>query len=359
MVNARGIEGWTFRDEAGSVNALVPQVQARGAQAIVVLIHEGGYAGGGSNECPQLSGPISAILERLNPAVAVVISGHTHQAYNCRLGGRLVTSAGSYGRLVTRIDLRLDRKTGAVVDADARNEVVTRDLPAEEEIAGVVEDAAAAAALHDRQVGEVRADMTRAGIFPPEIAAGGAGESLLGNLVADAQLWATRDAARGAAQVAFMNPGGLRSDLPRGADGRVRFSQLFAVQPFSNTLATLTLTGAQIIELLEQQFPGYGNGQSLPRVLQVSHGFGYTWSASAAAGARVREVRLHGKPLDPAATYRVTVNDFLLSGGDRFPVLKEGRDVDMSVVDVDALEAYVHAHSPLEPSTLGRIRRAP
>lgn len=359
MVNARGIEGWTFRDEAETVNALVPQVRAQGAQTIVLVIHEGGYTGAGPDECPQLNGALTGILARLDPAVGVVVSGHTHQAYNCRVDGRLVTSAGSFGRILTRIDLRLDRTSGRVVDAHARNEIVTRDVPKDDEVEGVVRAAVVAAAVHDRPVGEIGGDLTRAGIYPPEIAAGSAGESTLGNLVADAQLWATSHAAHGGAQVAFMNPGGLRNDLLRETDGRLRFSHLFAAQPFSNSLATVTLTGPQILELLEQQFPGYGNAQNAPRILQVSNGFTYAWSASAPAGQRVRDVRLHGKPLDTQATYRVTVNDFLLSGGDRFTVLKEARDIDIGVLDVEALEAYVRAHSPLAPPAQGRVRRMP
>jgi 5'-nucleotidase len=359
IVNARGIQGWTFRDEADTVNALVPQLQARGVEAIVVLIHEGGYAGGGVDECPQLSGALTGILERLHPAVDVVVSGHTHQAYNCSIEGRVVTSAGSFGRLVTRIDVEVDRASRDIVRAQARNEIVTRDLPKDEAVEAIVREAVAAAALHDRPAGTVRSDLLRAGIFPPDIAAGGTGESVLGNLVADAQLWATRAAPHGAAQIAFMNPGGLRSDILRGRDGQVRFSQLFGAQPFSNALATLTLSGAQIVELLEQQFPGHRNSQSLPRILQVSDGFSYAWSASAPAGQRIRDVRLHGKPLTAGQRYRVTVNDFLLNGGDRFAVLKEGTDVDVGPVDVEALEAYFQAFSPVEPPRLGRVRRVP
>ena len=357
MVNARGIQGWTFRDEAETINALVPVLRRLGAAAIVVLIHEGGYGGGGPDECPQLSGAIAAILPRLAPGVDLVISGHTHQAYNCRVGGRVVTSAGSFGRLVTRIDLELDRTTGDVLAVRARNEVVTRDVAPDEAVNAVVREAATAAAAHDRPAGRMLAGASRSGMYPPEIAAGSSGESTLGSLVADAQLWATREAGHGAAQIAFMNPGGLRADLSPGPDGRVQFSQLFAAQPFSNALATLTLTGAQIVELLEQQFPGHRNAQNAPRVLQVSAGFSYAWSASAPPGQRVRDARLDGKPLEAAARYRVTVNDFLLSGGDRFGVLREARDIDVGPVDVDALEAYLQAHSPLTPPAPGRVRR--
>jgi 5'-nucleotidase len=359
MVNARGIAGWSFGDEAETVNGLVPQLRARGVQAIVLLLHEGGYAGGGPDECPQLSGAIAGILDRLHGAVDVIISGHTHQAYNCRVDGRVVTSAGSFGRVVTRIDVSIDRGSGDVVRAQARNEIVTRDIAKDEAVEAVVREATAAAAVHDRPAGMIRGDMTRAGMFPQEIIAGSAGESAVGRLVADAQLWATRAARHGAAQIAFMNPGGLRTDLQRGADGRLRFSQLFALQPFSNALATVTLTGAQLLELLEQQFPGHGNSQNAPRVLQVSNGFSYAWSASAPPGQRVRDARLHGKPIEPGAAYRVTVNDFLLSGGDRFAVLNEAQDIDIGPVDVEALEAYLQVHTPLEPPAPGRVRRIP
>jgi 5'-nucleotidase len=358
MVNSRGIEGWSFRDEAETVNGLVPRIRAAGAQVIVLLIHEGGYTGGPPNECPQLNGALTGILARLDPAVRIVISGHTHQAYNCRVDGRVVTSAGSYGRFLTRIDVQLDRASGALIDAVAHNEIVTQDVAKDAAVEEVVQAAVKGAAAHDRVVAEIRGDFTRAGMYPQEIAAGSSGESVLGNLVADAQLWATRTADHGPAQIAFMNPGGLRTDLLRG-DGRIRFSQLFAAQPFANVLATMTLTGAQIIELLEQQFPGHANGQNAPRVLQVSDGFSYTWSASAPAGKRISEVRLYGKPLKPNGTYRVTVNDFLLNGGDRFAVLKAGTDVDMGVVDVEALEAYAQSHAPLVPGPPGRIRRVP
>jgi 5'-nucleotidase len=359
MVNARGIRGWTFRDEAETVNALVTELEARGVRAIVLVIHQGGYTGGAVNECPQLGGPIGSILERLHRGVDVVISGHTHQAYTCMVEGRSVTSAGSYGRVVTRIDLSLERRRKDVVRIDARNEIVTRDIPPDENVEDVVRLAAAAAAAQDRAAGEIRGDLTRAGMFPPEIAGGSTGESVLGNLVSDAQLWATRDAPRGAPQIAFMNPGGLRTDLTRGSDGHIRFSQLFALQPFSNALATVTLSGAQILELLEQQFPGHGNAQNAPRVLQVSHGFTYAWSSSAPPGQRVRDVRLNEKPLDSGASYRVTVNEFLLSGGDRFAVLQDAQDIDIGPLDVEALEAYFRSFSPLDPPPLGRVRRVP
>lgn len=356
MVNARGIVGWKFRDEADTVNALVPQLRAKGANAIVLLIHEGGYASGGPDTCPALSGPLVGVLKQLDAAVGVVISGHTHQAYNCEIDGRRVTSAGFYGRYYTKLDLTLDKRTGTLTAVDAHNIAVTHDIAPDAKVAAIVDEAARLARAKDRIAGKLQASIERTGMDGRDMLNGASGESALGNVVADAQVWATRTAG---AQIAFMNSGGLRAELIRRNDGTVMYSDLFATQPFSNNLVTVTLSGAQILELLEQQFPGKSNGQTYPRVLQVSKGFAYTWSASAPAGHRVTEVKLDGKPLDPKANYRVTVNDYLLTGGDRFAVLREGTDSEAGPIDVAALEAYFAAHSPVAPPALGRIKRLP
>lgn len=356
MVNARGIAGWKFRDEAETVNALVPQLRAKGANAIVLLIHEGGYASGGPNDCPALSGPLVGVLRQLDPAVGVVISGHTHQAYNCVIDGRRVTSAGFYGRYYTLLDLTLDKRTGTLGAVEARNIAVTHDIAPDVKVAAIVDEAARLARAKDRVAGKLQASIERTGMDGRDMLNGASGESALGNVVADAQLWATRAAG---AQIAFMNSGGLRAELIRRNDGTVMYSDLFAAQPFSNNLVTVTLSGAQILELLEQQFPGRSNGQAYPRVLQVSTGFTYTWSASAPAGHRVSDVRLDGKALEPKSNYRVTINDYLLTGGDRFAVLREGTDSEAGPLDVDALESYFAAHSPVSPPALGRIKRLP
>jgi 5'-nucleotidase len=256
--------------------------------------------------------------------------------------------------MVTSIDLTLDRATRDVARVQARNVVVTRDVPADEEVAAVVAQALKAAEAHDRVSGHLAYDLVRAGAFPRDVNAGGSGESVLGNLVADAQLWATREAG---AQIAFMNPGGLRADIHGATGGEVRFSQLFAAQPFSNRLVTLTLTGAQIVALLEQQFPADDHGKSFPRVLQISTGFRYSWSASAAPGKRVRDAHLDGKPIEPRKGYRITANEFLVNGGDRFGVLESGTERRAGPLDVEALEAYFMQFSPVKPPALGRIRR--
>ena len=179
-----------------------------------------------------------------------------------------------------------------------------------------------------------------------------AGESALGQVVADAQLAATRDVG---AQIALMNPGGIRAALALPADGLLRYEDLFSVQPFYNNLVTMTLTGAQILQLLEQQW----TGQVSARLLQVSQGFAYTWDAARPLGQRLvpGSVTLDRKPLDPAASYRVTVNSFLAGGGDSFPALKAGTDRRTGMMDVDALERYVQANPTLAPGKLDRIAR--
>jgi 5'-nucleotidase len=357
MVSPSGVRGWRFHDEAQTANALARELRSQGIEAIVLLIHEGGHAGGGVDECPALSGPIAGIARQLEPAIDVVISGHTHQAYNCRVDGRVLTSAGSHGRAVTQIDLTLDRATRDVRAAQAVNRLVTQDVAADEPVAAIVAKAKELAGQRDRVAGRAQGPILRSGLLSQEVIAGSSGESALGNLIADAQLHATRAPERGGAQIAFTNPGGVRANLVPREDGSVLYSQLFAVHPFGNDLVTMTLTGTQIRELLEQQFPGHRNGQHAPRVLQPSAGFRYVWRASAPPGQRVASVTLDGRELDPQATYRVTVNSYLADGGDRFSVFDEGREPVRGLLDVDALEAYFRELSPVGPPALGRIER--
>ncbi len=184
-------------------------------------------------------------------------------------------------------------------------------------------------------------------------------ESPLGDVIADAQLAWTQSAG---AQIAFMNPGGIRANLvfdnsPGGeSPGQVTFGECFTVQPFNNLVVTQTFTGAQIKEVLEQQlFPGTGPAV---RILQVSAGFTYAYSSTAAPGSRVSDMRLNGVPIDPAATYRLTTNDFLANGGDGFTALTAGTDrVTAPGFDVDALVAYIGANSPVPPGPANRITR--
>ena len=346
IVVPAGVAGLRFDDEAETVNRLVPGLRTQGIEAIVVLIHEGGIPVGDYNECPGISGPIVDIVKKLDKAVDLVISGHTHRAYNCRIDGRLVTSGDKYGTIVTAIDLVLDRQTRDVVSAQAENHIVRNATLAKapEQTALIAQYEQLAGPLTQRVVGRIAAALPRD--------SNPAGETALGQVVADAQLAATRDVG---AQIALMNPGGIRAALALPADGLLRYEDLFSVQPFYNNLVTMTLTGAQILQLLEQQW----TGQVSARLLQVSQGFAYTWDAARPLGQRLvpGSATLDRKPLDPAASYRVTVNSFLAGGGDSFPALKAGTDRRTGMMDVDALERYVQANPTLAPGKLDRIAR--
>ena len=348
IISPASAAGLEFRDEAETVNALVQELKARGVEAIVVLIHEGGYPTGDYNECPAISGAIVDIVKKLDRAVDLVISGHTHQAYVCNIDGRLVTSADKYGTLVTAIDVRLDTSTRDVVSARADNVIVRTTLAeAPEQTALIASYDKLAAPIANRRAGSVTATLLRA---PNE-----AGESTLGDIVADAQLAATASAASGGAVAAFTNPGGLRADLAGRQDGAVTYADLFASQPFRNQLVTLTITGRQIKSMLEQQWLD----PKRPRILQVSRGFSYSWDDAKPFGERViaDSMSLNGERVDPAKSYRITVNNYLATGGDGFTALAQGTAQQFGVYDADALYAYFQANSPISPAAADRIKR--
>ena len=349
LVTPTGVAGLEFRDEADTVNAQVAELKARGIEAIVVLIHEGGTPTGDYNECPDISGAIVDIVKKFDKAVDVVISGHTHRAYVCEVDGRLVTSGDKYGTLVTAIDLKLDPVTRDVISAKAGNTIVrTGTLAKDASQTALLESYdRLVAPLGNRPAGSVTETLSRA--------PNNAGESALGDVVADAQLAATSTAANGGAVIAFTNPGGVRADLLKKADGAVSYADLFASQPFRNRLVTMTLTGKQLKDMLEQQWLD----PKRPRILQVSTGFVYAWDNTRPDGERILAERmsLNGQPIDPAASYRVTVNSFLSVGGDGFTVLKEGAAQRFGVYDVDALDSYFRANSPIGPTAGNRILR--
>jgi 5'-nucleotidase len=347
IVTQQGIAGLDFADEVETADRYAAELQAQGVEAIVVLLHEGGAQTGENawdvDGCNGLTGPIVDIATGMSDAIDVVVSGHTHQAYNCRIDHKLVTSASSNGRLVTDIDLRVNRQTGDVVQATADNTVVTRDLaadPAQTEL--IARYRTALGPIANEVVGQATADITRT--------ADDTGETPLGDLIADAQLADTRDEQ---AVAAFMNPGGVRADL--GA-GDITYEEAFTVQPFANTLVTLDLTGAQLDCLLEQQYV-------VNRVLQPAATVRYTVSPDAPAGTaadpcsgqRVGDLAIEGTAVDPVAVYRVTVNGFLADGGDGFTVLREGTNRVTTSIDLDAFVAYLGANSPVAPPATDRI----
>ncbi|MFB6461859.1 bifunctional metallophosphatase/5'-nucleotidase [Bradyrhizobium tunisiense] len=349
IVSPAGIAGLEFRDEAETVNALVPQLKARGVESIVVLIHQGGEPAGDYNECPEITGPIVDIVKKFDRAVDVVVSGHTHRAYVCDIDGRLVTSGDKYGTLVTAIDLKLDPASRDIVGASAENVIVaTASLAKDPDQTALIEAYdRLSAPIANRPAGSVTQTLSR---IPND-----AGESALGDVIADAQLFATRDAKDGAAVIALTNPGGIRTDIVPKENGAITFGDVFASQPFRNRLVTMTMTGKQLKDMLEQQWLD----PKRPRILQVSNGFSYAWDAAKPFGERVtpETMTLNGRPIEPGSGYRVTLNDYLAVGGDGFTVAKQGTAPQYGGYDADALFAFFRAHGPIGPLPPTRILR--
>lgn len=421
IVTPTGVAGLEFKDEADTVNALVPRLRAQGIEAIVVLVHQGGFQTspnvGDINGCDGnlknsdgSPSDIEKIVNRLDDAVDLVISAHTHAAYNCSAStvdvrnvggnavvtprptglankaGRLiaVTSASAFGRLVTDIDLTLDPRTRDVVAVSAKNRLVDRTDPvinaaiaADPSVRNIVAGYnALVSPLASQVVGTITAPLPNTG--------DAAGEIPAGSLIADAQLQATQPASLGGAVIAFMNAGGVRNPGFAVAGSRypydITYGDAFTTQPFGNTLVTVTLTAEQLKNVLEQQFPGC-LGQGSQRILQISNGLRYSWSASAVPCAKIIDVTftptdvtlvppvVTGAPVtivfggvvqNPTRTYRVTLNNFIAAGGDGFSVFTGGVNPLGGAQDIDALTAYLAGYkapaAPYDP-TLPAIAR--
>ncbi len=361
LVAPDGIKGITFADEADTINALIPGLKAQGADAIVVLIHQGGRTTGKPDPqgCEGLNGGIMPILDRLDSRVDVIVSGHTHWSYVCDLSTRdparplLMTSAGVFGELVTDIRLEIDPVARRVVARSARNVIVQSDryvasrgpieqtdmvprFTARSDIAAyVARYSEASREFAQRPVGRL------AGIATRPSGDGSRYGGSLGHLIADAQLAAT---AGTGAQIALMNPFGVRAphNLTPGPGGSLTFGQIYAVQPFNNELVTKSLTGAQLKRVLEQNFIG-----SDPiAVLSPSQGFVYRFDLSRPEGDRIVSMTLNGQPIRPEADYRVTTNNFLAGGGDSYSVFTEGTNAVIGISDIAALEAWLKAEPP-------------
>ena len=380
IVNPAGIKNVHFTDEIETANKWSNLLKLFGVKAQVLLVHEGGAQGSatptpGVSGCYNFSGPIVDIVKGLNPEIGLVVSGHTHRFYSCTLPNStstsVVTSAGTNGQIITDTDYTLDKRTGRFAEISAHNVIVENGVADgnggwKKDAAGVylknpdtVDQGAkkiadkyrtAVAPIADKVVGSITGDITRTNTA--------AGESPLGDVIADAQL--ARTTGDGA-QLALMNPGGVRADFDAEASaggeavGEVTYGEAFTVQPFNNLVVTQTLTGAQLKDVLEQQFVGY-KGQTSTKILQVSNGLTYTWSASAALGSKISNLALNGTAIDPAATYRVTTNDFLANGGDGFTLLAGGTGRTTAPgFDIDALVAYLGAGAPVAPGPANRI----
>jgi 5'-nucleotidase len=353
VVTPTGVAGLQFLDEADSINRAVAELRRKHVRAIVVTIHQGGsqtsYTGATQAMPPALNGPaIADIVRRLDDEVDVVVSGHAHAFTNILVpttSGKqvLVTQAFSASTAYGDIELGIDPSTGDVISKTASIITTWGDegpgLTPDEEVAALVKAAEdKVAPLVNQVIGTAAVALTRT--------ENPAGESNLGNLIADAQRAAT------GTQVAFMNPGGIRADI---AVGPVTWGAMFAVQPFGNSLVRMDLTGQDIYDLLNQQWAG----QPFPRILKTS-GLTYSWSASLPVGDRVSDVQVGGVPIDRAATYPVTVNNFMATGGDNFTVLLRGRNQVGGDVDLDALINHVRTlPQPFGATIEGRITLLP
>ena len=348
-----GVRGLTFIDEAVAANALVTKLKAQGADAIVLLVHQGGKVPDTLEEqgCNGLTGDILSILDKLDPAITTVISGHTHNAYECTLqrGGaaRLLTSAGKYGYLYTDLRLTFDPVTHRLLGERALNVPVTGAAGDDPNVAAVVDRySAATRPIADQVVGHLAG---------PALKTLESGESPVADLIADAQLAATKAPERGGADLSLINTGGARTDLIPRPDGSVMYGQIFALEPFGNSLVVRTLTGAQLEALLEQQFVE-ANGKTSLRdsTLVPSAAFHFAYDLSRPRGERIVSMSINGRPIDPSGRYRVTVNNFLASGGDGYSVLTQGTGTVDAGLDLDALQSWLATNPPVPK--LGRIR---
>ena len=370
IVTPTGVAGLEFLDEADTVNALVGRLKQRQVSTIVLLLHEGGqqnapFSGGymDVNKCENFTGPdLLDIVDRLDAAVDVVVSAHTHQPYVCRIDGRLVTSAASFGRLITEIDLTIDRRANKMVAAKAVNHVVTQTVAKDAGVTSILaEYKKISDPIGNRVIGSITADIHSA--RGTVNGTNRAGEQPMGDVIADAMYEAAKPSHFGGAVAAFMNVGGVRSSLLynqiSGGEqpGEVTYAEAFAVQPFGNTLVVKTCTGQQLYDVLEQQFENPAAGQQ--RVMAVSQ-VTYSYTRNPAAGAkRVTDgsLKIGGVAVDKAASYRVVLNNFIADGGDGFTVFRTCTDPLGGDVDIDAFGRYLQAHSPVSPPPLDRITR--
>ena len=350
VVTPSGVEGYVFLDEADSINAAVKKLKEKGIKTIIVLIHNGGEQDGLASESLNLSGPIIDIVKRSDREVDAFVTGHTHEAYVSNIDGRIVTQAKSQGKFLTDLDLVISKETGDVIQARAKNIPVTRDVPEDPDISRIIEKySTLEQSIAQEVIGSITTDISRN--------QGRSGESALGDVVADSQLLSAR---KDGALVAFMNPGGIRTDLtykPGGNEGagNVTYGEAFSVQPFGNSIYILNLIGSQIDELLEEQFDNPNAGRN--SILQVSSGFSYAWNESAPTGEKVdiSTIKINGTAIDPEGSYRVAANGFLADGGDNFIAFKSGTDRVCGISDLDAFVEYLQAFSPLSPGQTERI----
>jgi 5'-nucleotidase len=373
IVTPTGVAGLTFGDEADAANKAAEELARKGVQIPILVIHQGGFQTSPvttPNGCAgNLAGSeIEKIVQKLDPSIKVIISGHTHAEYRCTITTngvtRLITSAASFGRILSDLTLTVNNRTGELVSASAENlivknalntpgaGVVRQDDPskADPKVASIVKQYVdASAPLANTVIGKIQGDLTRTG--SPQ------GEQTLGDVIADAQLASTSAPDKGAAVVALMNPGGIRADLKTTdissggeAIGEVTYGEAFTVQPFGNSMVTKTMTGDMLRRVLEQQFVTCG-GQLSTKTLQVSSTLLYEQNPAATTCAgHIGRIWVNGVEVTPTTSLRVTMNNFLATGGDGFTVFNEGTDSLGGAQDIDALAAYLTAATAANPA---------
>ncbi|WP_086867853.1 bifunctional metallophosphatase/5'-nucleotidase [Streptomyces viridochromogenes] len=368
VVSAEGVKGLKFKDEVETINKYAKELRRQGVKSIVTLIHEGGFPASTSYnyDCDSgsagsgVSGPIVDIAKNVSPSVDALVTGHTHNAYVCTIPDpsgkpRMVTSASSFGRLYTDTTLTYDRRTGDIARTSVKsaNHVVSRDVAKAPDMTALISKwNTLAAPIGNRPIGYISADVVTAGT-----------ESPLGDLIADAQLAYGKELDP-ETDLALMNPGGIRAPLTYAAkgdegDGVVTYAEGFTVQPFSNTVNLQDLTGAQLIQVLKEQVSG--TNAASPKILQISAGLTYTLDLTKSGADRVvtDSIKLNGAAIDPAATYRVAMNNFLAGGGDGFTTLGQGTNPLVGTDDLTVLQKYLTANStptsPIAPPAADRI----
>ncbi len=380
-VSASGVTGLTFLEESAVINARSTELKRKGADAVVVLIHQGGQTTASTlndKKCPGLSGDIVGVMDKIGANVDVVVSGHSHNEYNCVYKGKLLTQAAFYGAVASEIDLTVTPSKGVTAkSAESRaviNDTTTAALPAgftklskdADVDAAVTRYVTLTAPLKNKVVGSITADIKRCLLNNnPVLGRDETCEGTMGDVLADAYL-----AGSPAADFSVTNPGGVRADLLfASAAGKVTYGDLLTVNPFANTLCTVDLSGQQIIRLLEQQWEtpnstaktGINGGG---RLLQISKELTYTWDASKPLGAApgsgarvvVSTVKINGQSIDLAKTYRIATLSFLTTGGDNFTVFTQGKTVCSGTIDIDALVTYFGAKSPVAPPAFRTTR---
>jgi len=352
LVSPGGVESVTFEDEVETANAAAAELRANGVESIVVLIHEGGVQTGQYNQCEGISGPIVDVVNGFDASIDMVVTGHTHQPYVCDLpdsngDSRLVTSANQYGRVVTNSDLVLSQDTGDVVRkaTSSNNVLVTQTLADPEMAALVTKWKDLGDEVGNEVVGTLAEDITGS-------AGGDRGiETPLADLIADSILFGTSGEDGGNAEMAFTNVGGIRANLlvapPSGteADGEITYAEAYSVLPFGNILVSIDMTGADIKDVLEQQFVEDRGRQQL--ALGVSEGFSYTWDAEAPVGSRVSDMQLNGVDIAADTTYRVATLNFLAEGGDSFTAFAKGTNLLGGPEDFENLVDFFEANPGL------------